>query len=150
MGRKALLKNKAKEAMELEKARVIGHIKGEKKGEKHKSLPMKIKDVMENIEITIDPLELVSVIALTPLVHEVVKTSAKVSANTPWWAYAFGVVGIVISQAFPDEELQKKIDEADWYLWLISFGLTYVIIHNFGAILSSGQGIAQMAGLLLA
>ena len=116
-----------------------------------KDLPVWIRDRLGTMIEKIDPLELVSVIALTPLVKGAVETYSKIALNTPWYAYLFGVAGVLIANvANPEGTGQEFIEKEGWQLWLVSFGLTYVIVHNFGALLSAGSSIASIAGALLA
>ena len=119
-----------------------------------KDLPVWLRNKLGDMLVKVDPLELISVIALTPLVKGAVETFAGTVSNlleTPWYAYLFGVAGILISNILdPSEEGQQFIAKNQWELWLVSFGLTYVIVHNFGSLLSAGSSIASIAGSLLA
>lgn len=115
-----------------------------------KDFPVWLRDRIGKMFEKVDPLELVSVIALTPLVKGAVESYAAFAVNTPWWAYLFGPLGILYTNLNVDPETQKIIGEEQWQIWLVSFGLTYVIVHNFGALLEGGKSILNIASALLA
>jgi len=61
----------------IEKARVIGRIKGEKQAEKHKTLFMKFIETLKTLDIEIDPIEAVAVGATTYVIHSLILTTTE-------------------------------------------------------------------------
>lgn len=114
-----------------------------------KYLPERVQEALMKTLEGVDALELIAVVSLTPIVHEAVKGTLETTSNVEVTDYLFGVLGIVFAQLTPNEERQEAIKKADWFLWIASFGLTYLIVHNFGALLGAGQSVIGIAKALI-
>lgn len=113
-----------------------------------KDLPLFIRDKLGNMFSNVDPLEAIAALSIMPIVKVSIDNSPKIlemyiilqSLGSP-------ILGWLFSQIVKPDEI-PKLDET--MSWLISFGLAFIIVRNFGEILKTGQTIGGWVASLFA
>ena len=115
-----------------------------------KDMPVFVRDKLGDMLSNVDPLEACAVIAVTPLVKVAIDASPKIlemyellqAAGSPilGWLY--------FTYVKPKPEDMPKLDES--MSWLISFGIAFLVVRNFGEILKAGQSIGGWVAKLFA
>lgn len=160
MGRGKHEKTKIKEDIKYAaKATVAAEIAAEEAKRKQwaKNIPMVLQEKLMGFIDRIDPLELTAIIALTPFVKSVVVgIGGAVQGSREWYYSMWKDIDpflIYLRNEYGEEgsdPTQNPLFQSAIHEWLISFGLTYMLVHNFGDIISAGGSIAGWLGGLLA
>jgi len=149
MGRGRLLRTKVKEAKQIARAEAFGKAKGETAAWKSKPLDMKLYEFFKDKIETVYPIKFAATIALTPIVRMAIDATPKIlelyqillGAGSPLLYFLFSLVD---APGLLGTELEKN----DLYLWIVSFGLAYLVVENFGEIIKSGQSIGGWVAAL--
>jgi len=113
-----------------------------------KDLPVWIRDLLGKILEKIDPMEFIATIAIMPLVKAAIDKSPDVlSLYQDLLMIGSPILGWLFKQILKPDEL-PKLDET--MSWLISFGLAFIIVRNFGEILATGKSIGGWIAALFA
>ena len=148
MGRGRLLRTKVKEAKQIARAQAFGAEKGKIAAWKSKPIEMKLYEFFKD---KIDPVKLTATIALTPLVRMAIDATPRA---LELYQLLIGIgsplAGLLFQTVIDPKDLSEELKKNDIYLWIVSFGLAYLIVENFGAIISSGQSIGGWVANLFA
>jgi len=152
MARGILLKTKVKEVKALVKA----EIKAKQEAEASKDWKVSLREHIGKMIDRVDPLEVVAVLSLTPLVKSIIidpvngfltklgKFSTEISDE---WEYAFSSFAAFFDFSYSGleawmkkqgKEPEKSIGWPDWMMWIIAFGVAFLIVRYAGLILSAG------------
>ena len=93
----------------------------------------------------IDPLKFTATIALTPIVKMALDKAPEIfSLYQKLILIGSPIIGWIFTETVDAEKF--KLDET--FSWLVAFGVSYLVVENFGSILSSGGDIAGFVGKL--
>lgn len=151
MGRGRLLRTKVKEAKQIARAQAFGAEKGKIAAWKSKPWDMKLYEFFKDKIETVSPVKFAAIIALTPLVRMAIDTTPRalelyqllITIGSP-------LAGLLFTTVIDPKDLSEKLEKNDVYLWIVSFGLAYLVVENFGEIVAAGQSIGGWVSSLFA
>jgi len=154
MPRGRLLKTKIKEARELEKARLIGAAKAEIQRIKlrAKNIGVILQSKLADMEVE-DLAKFTAILGATVVIKNGIDFAEEsyTKQDLAWWYRMFARKLLLLPPGtlIPDEQIQNMESlPAEITQWVISFGLAYVIVENFGEIvLATGQALTSLTGL---
>ena len=152
MARNRLLRTKIREVKELIKAELEAQqaFKDSPKGLK-KSIREHLGRIVDRIDIP----EMVAIIGVAHLVKSSIDWTQIVALEVlPKYEFLFPYLEFMTGMKAPSiAELTEKAKgsvQSDAIKWLLSFSASYLIVHNFGALVQAGTNIIGLAkGLLL-
>lgn len=154
-----------------EKARVKAHLSAQwefdksKMGRK-KSLNDHLGKFIDALGERVDPLEIAAVMGATYFVHGIITTSEDFLKRAALPLTQFRIERFASAMAgtltfglwrpfseIPMTEAEKADIESkypDWQIWIVSFVIAYLVVHNFGDLAKAGiTGIKGLIGFLL-
>ena len=145
MGRKAELRTLVRKEKALWKARTEGILDARNKNIEKLPIGVLVKQYLGEMIKKIDPLKLTATIALTPIVKMAIDKAPDVlSLYQKLIMVGSPIVGWLFTQTIDPE--QFRLDET--FTWVVSFGIAYLVVENFGEILSSGLDIGGFVAKL--
>lgn len=160
-----------KRVAKLAEAEELGKLRAQLKAHQKKPLEESAREhighLIDNLQI--DPMEIVSVIGTTALVHAIIINSEELlkrASQTKFSSYTIGTSILLLGpiqapiQLLAEwltgtaaksslEVIQALGLENDWEIWLLSFALAYIIVHNAGMIIAGiGSGIGNLTTLI--
>lgn len=164
MPRGKRLKTKIKEARELAKARAIGVAKGEiaRLKLRVKNVGLLLQEKLAEMEID-DLAKYTAIIGATIMIKNGIdwtQTTYEEEAQS-WFINIFAgglysiMPNLILKAGFTEDDVKPRLEglAPEMLEWVISFGLAYVIITNFGEIVTAAgtalSSITSIAKLLL-
>lgn len=160
MPRGRLLKTKVREAREIAKATVIGQMKGEMQVDKVRFNLNNIGLEIKKRLLEADPSDLskqVAILGVTVMIHNgIAWTRDLLEAGA--WASQFALTFMLpkflggkglFELGLPERKEDQEANLGDEVLaWLISYGLAYLIVEHFDAIVTAiGAGLSSIANI---
>jgi len=112
-----------------------------------KDFPVWLRDRFGKMLESVDLLELAATIAVMPLVKAAVDSSDEIlGLYQKLLILGSPILGWLFAELVKPEETVKLDDTMSW---LISFGIAFIVVRNFGQILKTGQSVGGWVTALL-
>lgn len=158
MPRGRRLKTIVKEAREVAKAEVIGHEKGKLSMDKLRFNPNNIGLEIKKRLLEAEPGDLsktVAILGVTVMIHNGIVWSRDLLAAGSWAAQFAGAFllpswlgGRGLFNLDPPSQPEEAGILEEVLSWLISYGLAYLIVENFGEIITAaGAALSSITGI---
>jgi len=148
MGRGKHLSTKAKEMRGLMQAMMVGLSKGEitaaKKKYTLKNLPYIMVhkfDEMKSDQI----FKFISILGVTVIIKSGIEWSESILAT--FTGFIYWILGQPADMSTLEEALDKP--EAEIIQWVLSFAVAYLIVENFGELVTAGTNILSLANTMI-
>lgn len=163
MARGQLLKTKVKELKALTKA----GIKAQQEAEGAKDWKVSLREHIGKMIDRVDPLEVGAVLGFTGVIHYIIVTNKELVTATlaivkgtvegittaPWWSWLLSPfpfpLGNILKKSAESKEQLGEITQDEFFVWLISFCLAFILIRHAGAIIQGlGEGFQGLTNLV--
>ena len=145
------LRTKKKEIRELTKEREKAKLQAEYHFffKNSRGWKLYLKRWFDSVKDKLDPLELISITGVTVIIKNGIEWTEKIIEQQAQFVNLFA--GILKVPKIDITILEKAMDtpQAEMLQWLISFSIAYLIVHNFGAIMSAGGNLVAAAVKLI-
>lgn len=151
-------KKKKAKRLEVEAAAVArGTELGKAQAHKKKSLLEIAKEHIGKMIDRIEPFETMAIIGTTIIVHGIIASTPALMEKVKVLQHPefllLGGIGVVAAQylPLPEGELKKIAEETpDWFVWLESFAIAYIIVKHGGQIMGLlEKGLTSVVPMLL-
>lgn len=139
------------------KAARKGELQAERDFRRTKKPEESLRDYFDKLMERIDPFETAAILGMTFAVHGIIKGSPELMEKVKVLQHPefllLGGFGVIAAQYLPLPEgaLKKAAEQTpDWFIWLESFAVAYIIIRHGGQLLGLlEKGLSVVVPMLL-